>query len=192
MATNQTIPNNRSQLVRVIVLGVAKGLVSIASLMIMAATVGEVKHDSTKAMILTGFAGLLIGACNMAIWEFLSVCSQLDMELSTMTVTVKGEIAERGETESLESPVKAALVSAASFSVGAVLPLLPGALIREYRERVGVVVGVASVALLGFGWLGAELGMATNKVRSTVRILVGSWLAMAITCGLTKLIVLSH
>ena len=43
--------------------------------------VGAVKHD-IKAMILSGFAGLVAGACSMAIGEFVSVYSQLDIEVA--------------------------------------------------------------------------------------------------------------
>ncbi|CAN1130209.1 Vacuolar iron transporter homolog 1 [Linum perenne] len=39
--------------------------------------VGAVRQD-IKAMILTGFAGLVAGACSMAIGEFVSVYSQYD------------------------------------------------------------------------------------------------------------------
>ncbi|KDO83693.1 hypothetical protein CISIN_1g0279831mg, partial [Citrus sinensis] len=59
--------------------------------------------------------------------------------------------------------------------------------IRDYKIRLGVVVAAVTLALAVFGWLGAVLGKAP-VVRSAVRVLVGGWLAMAITFGLTKLI----
>jgi VIT1/CCC1 family predicted Fe2+/Mn2+ transporter len=60
------------------VLGANDGLVSIASLML---GVGAVKNDA-KSMIVSGIAGLVAGACSMAIGEFVSVFSQRDSELA--------------------------------------------------------------------------------------------------------------
>ena len=53
--------------------------------------------------------------------------------------------------------------------------------------RCGGVGMSVSLALVVFGWLGAVLGKAPT-FRSIVRVLLGGWLAMAITFGLTKLI----
>ena len=72
--------SKRSQWLRAAVLGANDGLVSTASLMM---GVGAVKQD-IKVMILTGFAGLVAGACSMAIGEFVSVYSQLDIEVAQM------------------------------------------------------------------------------------------------------------
>lgn len=55
-------------------------MVSVASLMM--GTVGAVKND-VAVMIITGFAGLVAGACTMAIGEFVSVYSQLDIEVAS-------------------------------------------------------------------------------------------------------------
>ncbi|CAL9177396.1 unnamed protein product, partial [Musa hybrid cultivar] len=68
----------RAQWLRAAVLGANDGLVSTASLMM---GVGAVKGDA-KAMIVSGFAGLVAGACSMAIGEFVSVYSQLDIEVA--------------------------------------------------------------------------------------------------------------
>ncbi|CAL9197305.1 unnamed protein product, partial [Musa hybrid cultivar] len=68
--------SQRAQWLRAAVLGANDGLVSTASLMM---GVGAVKGDA-KAMIVSGFAGLVAGACSMAIGEFVSVYSQLDIE----------------------------------------------------------------------------------------------------------------
>ncbi len=182
--------SKRSQWLRAAVLGANDGLVSTASLMM---GVGAVKED-IKVMILTGFAGLVAGACSMAIGEYVSVYSQLDIEVAQMKRGRQrgiegGEIEEEeeGEKESLPNPLQAAAASALAFSVGAMVPLLAASFIREYKVRVGVVVGAVSLALMVFGWLGAVLGKAP-AFRSVVRVLVGGLLAMAITYGLTKLI----
>ncbi|XP_023548053.1 vacuolar iron transporter homolog 4-like [Cucurbita pepo subsp. pepo] len=190
--TKQFDYSKRAQWLRAAVLGANDGLVSTASLMM---GVGAVKQD-IKAMILTGFAGLVAGACSMAIGEFVSVYSQLDIEVAQM----KREKLQRGshldgQTQSQESkgneklpnPLQAAIASALAFSIGAMVPLLAASFIREYKVRLGVVVAAVTLALLAFGSLGALLGKA-SPVKSSIRVLVGGWLAMAITFGLTKLI----
>ncbi|KAJ4846617.1 Vacuolar iron transporter 1 [Turnera subulata] len=193
--------SKRAQWLRAAVLGANDGLVSTASLMM---GVGAVKQD-IKAMILAGFAGLVAGACSMAIGEFVSVYSQLDVELAqiernkvtkqqqqvhqktTTSSSSSSELEELEEIMSLPNPLQAAAASALAFSVGAVVPLLAASFIKEYKVRLGVVAAAVSLALLLFGWLGAVLGKAP-ALASSLRVFVGGWLAMSITFGLTKLI----
>ncbi|KAL5569845.1 hypothetical protein UlMin_026420 [Ulmus minor] len=158
----------RAQWLRAAVLGANDGLLSTASLMI---GVGAVKKDK-KMMILTGIAGMVAGACSMAIGEFVSVYSQYDIE---------------SQKEKLPSPYKAAWASALAFAVGALVPLLGASFVTDYKVRLGVVIAAVSFALLGFGALGAFLGKAP-PVTSSLRVLVGGWIAMAVTFGLTKLV----
>ncbi|XP_071716023.1 vacuolar iron transporter homolog 4-like [Rutidosis leptorrhynchoides] len=167
----------RGQWLRAAVLGATDGLVSVASLMM---GVGAVKHD-VRAMILTGFAGLVAGACSMAIGEFVSVYSQRDVE----TAQMKRDNIDESEKEALPNPVQAAAASAVAFMLGAIVPLLAAAFIVDHNVRLGVVVATVSLALVLFGWTGAVLGKAP-VVKSCLRILVGGWMAMAITFGLTK------
>lgn len=70
----------RAQWLRAALLGANDGLVTVASLMM---GVGSIKED-VKAMLLVGFAGLVAGACSMAIGEFVSVCTQRDIETAQM------------------------------------------------------------------------------------------------------------
>ncbi|MED6172909.1 hypothetical protein PIB30_054282 [Stylosanthes scabra] len=167
----------RAQWLRAAVLGANDGLLSTASLMM---GVGAVKQD-VKTMILTGVAGLVGGACSMAIGEFVSVYSQYDIEFAQM----KREGNTQGK-DKLPNPYTAAVASAVAFAVGALVPLLGAAFIKDYKVRLGVVVAVVSLALLVFGGLGAVLGKAPF-VKSSLRVLIGGWLAMAVTFGLTKL-----
>ncbi|KAI3774539.1 hypothetical protein L1987_49097 [Smallanthus sonchifolius] len=167
--------SQRGQWLRAAVLGATDGLISVASLMM---GVGAVKQD-VRVMILTGFAGLVAGACSMAIGEFVSVYSQLDVEVAQMK---RENIIEK---EALPNPIQAALASAVSFMLGAVMPLLAAAFIVDHKVRLGVVVATVSLALVAFGWIGAFLGR-TPVVKSCFRIVVGGWMAMAITFGLTK------
>ncbi|KAL2894201.1 Vacuolar iron transporter-like protein 4 [Bienertia sinuspersici] len=123
--------SKRSQWLRAAVLGANDGLISTAALMM---GVGAVKQD-IKAMILTGFAGLVAGACSMAIGEFVSVYSQLDKE-------------------KLPNPLQAAFASAFAFSLGAMVPLLAASFVKYYKVRLVVVVVSVTMALTVFGWLG--------------------------------------
>ncbi|XP_021760670.1 vacuolar iron transporter homolog 1-like [Chenopodium quinoa] len=179
--------SKRSQWLRAAVLGANDGLVSTASLMM---GVGAVKQD-VKAMILTGFAGLVGGACSMAIGEFVSVYSQLDIEVAQMkreNMRKGGGIEqEEGEKEELPNPLQAACASAFAYAVGAMVPLLAASFIKDYKVRLGVVAAVVTLALVVFGWLGAVLGRASG-LKASLRVLLGGWLAMVVTFGLTKLV----
>nr|XP_043623239.1 vacuolar iron transporter homolog 4-like [Erigeron canadensis] len=174
--------SQRGQWLRAAVLGATDGLVSVASLMM---GVGAVKHD-VRAMILTGFAGLVAGACSMAIGEFVSVYSQRDVEVAQLKRQniVTGDD-NRSEKEALPNPVQAAVASAVAFMLGAIIPLLAAAFVMDHKVRLGVVVATVSLALVVFGWVGAVLGRSP-VMKSCFRILVGGWMAMAITFGLTK------
>ncbi|CAH9078567.1 unnamed protein product [Cuscuta europaea] len=179
----------RAPWLRAAVLGANDGLVSTASLMM---GIGAVKQD-IKAMILTGFAGMVAGACSMAIGEFVSVYSQRDMEVAQLNrnknSTPEEEEGNGEDTDHvvLANPMQAAAASVVAFVVGAMVPLLAASFITGYKVRVGVVVAAVTAALVGFGWLGAALGGAP-RVKAAARVLLGGWVAMAITSGLTKLI----
>ncbi|KAK4438227.1 Vacuolar iron transporter4 [Sesamum alatum] len=180
--------SQRAPWLRAALLGANDGLVSIASLMM---GVGAFKGDAT-AMILTGFAGLFAGACSMAIGEFVSVYSQLDIEVEQMKRekrSMAGVVNEEnvGEKEKLPNPTQAAVASALAFSAGAIVPLLAAGFISEYKVRIGVVVAATTLALAAFGGIGAVLGRS-KVAKSCVRVVVGGWMAMAITFGLTKLL----
>ncbi|RLM66083.1 hypothetical protein C2845_PM16G24840 [Panicum miliaceum] len=171
--------SQRANWLRAAVLGANDGLVSTASLML---GVGAVKADA-RAMVISGFAGLLAGACSMAIGEFVSVCSQRDVELAQLDRDGK-----RGgdEEKALPSPVQAAAASALAFSVGALVPLLAAGFIRDCRLRIGVVIALATATLAAFGCVGAVLGRAP-VARSCARVVVGGWAAMGVTFGLMRL-----
>ena len=177
----------RGQWLRAAILGANDGLLSTASLMI---GIGAVRTD-IKTMILSGVAGLVAGACSMAIGELVSVYSQYDIEMAQMkrdgSTDNMGVEERNAEKEKLPNPWHAAGASALSFAVGALVPLLGAAFIKDYAVRVGVVIGVVSFALLGFGGLGAFLGKAPI-VKSSLRVLIGGWFAMGVTYGITKLV----
>src|SRR5690349_3716876 len=82
-------------------------------------------------------------------------------------------------------PIQAALTSAASFAVGAAMPLL-----MVIVSPVGALVPMVSAASLGFlallGAIGARAGGA-NVLRATARVTFWGALAMALTAGIGKL-----
>ncbi|EPS62168.1 hypothetical protein M569_12624, partial [Genlisea aurea] len=184
--------SKRAQWLRAAILGANDGLLSTASLMV---GIGAVKKD-TKSMVLAGIAGLLAGACSMAIGEFVSVYAQYDIEVAQIEreknprevaarVSGGGSQAEAEEEEKLPNPYYAAISSGFSFVVGAAVPLLAAGFIKNYQLRLGVVVAAVTSALVSFGYVGAVLGKA-NPLKSTARVLIGGWVAMGLTFGLTK------
>ncbi|KAJ4803765.1 Vacuolar iron transporter [Rhynchospora pubera] len=180
--------SGRAQWLRAAVLGANDGLVSVASLMI---GVGAVNRSS-RAMIVSGLAGLVAGACSMAIGEFVSVYTQYDIELAQMKREKEDKEAglTKEEKENLPSPIQAAGASALAFASGALLPLLAGAFIHSWEIRLAVVCVVTTLALAGFGAAGAILGGANAK-KSAVRVLLGGWVAMAISYGVLRLFALT-
>jgi len=82
-------------------------------------------------------------------------------------------------------PVQAALASAASFTVGAAMPLL-----MVVVSPTGALVPIVFAASLGFlallGAIGAKVGGA-KILRATVRVTFWGALAIALTAGIGKL-----
>ncbi|KAH0988873.1 hypothetical protein GBA52_000356 [Prunus armeniaca] len=64
---------------------------------------------------------------------------------------------------------------------------MAAAFITDYKVRVIVVVAASSLSLVVFDGVGAVLGK-TSEARSCSRMLLGGWMAMAITYAFTKLI----
>ncbi|CAA7392029.1 unnamed protein product [Spirodela intermedia] len=172
----------RANWLRAAVLGANDGLVSVASLMV---GVGAV-NQTAKAMVVSGLAGLVAGACSMAIGEFVSVYAQYDIMKAQKERTASESSGAGEEEESLPSPLKAAGASAFSFFLGAVLPLLAGGFIRPWAARVGAVCGVTTLGLAGFGAAGGLLGGAAVG-KSSIRVVIGGCLAMLITYGVLRL-----
>jgi vacuolar iron transporter family protein len=82
-------------------------------------------------------------------------------------------------------PVQAALTSAASFSVGAAMPLLM-VVVSPTRALVPLVFAASLGFLALLGAIGAKAGGA-NILRATVRVTFWGALAMALTAGIGKL-----
>ena len=83
-------------------------------------------------------------------------------------------------------PVQAALTSAASFSVGAAMPLLM-VVVSPAALLVPIVFGASLGFLALLGAIGAKAGGA-NVLRATARVTFWGAFAMALTAGIGKLI----
>jgi len=93
---------------------------------------------------------------------------------------------ELGISEETESrPIEAAITSAITFSVGAVLPL--AALLAAPRQQMQLWVGLGSLLFLALlGYLGARTGRA-NPLRPVARVVFWGAAAMLVTAGIGSL-----
>lgn len=93
---------------------------------------------------------------------------------------------ELGISDTLSArPVQAAFASAATFAIGAAMPLLTAAIIPQ-RALIPVVVAVSILFLALLGGFGAYAGGAP-WIRAAVRVTFWGALAMAITAGVGAL-----
>jgi VIT1/CCC1 family predicted Fe2+/Mn2+ transporter len=93
---------------------------------------------------------------------------------------------ELGISETLRArPMQAALTSAASFAVGAAMPLLAAALVSA-SILIPVVSGISLVFLAILGGLAARVGGAAVKT-GAIRVTFWGALAMALTAGVGAL-----
>jgi VIT1/CCC1 family predicted Fe2+/Mn2+ transporter len=89
------------------------------------------------------------------------------------------------DTDELANPVQAAVVSAASFVVGAVVPIIVVA-IASSGWRIPLTMLVTLVGLVTLGSVGARVGGAPRR-RAAIRVLVGGTLALAISLAIGRL-----
>ncbi len=125
-----------------------------------------------------------------AIYESRGLPPELALEVATVLQT-KDPLAahlrdELGQTEAgAARPLQAAGASAASFAVGAVIPLLTAALAPAGLRTAGIAA-VTLVALCVLGAVGAALGNAP-RIHGTLRVGIGGALALAVTYGIGAL-----
>ena len=86
---------------------------------------------------------------------------------------------------SLANPGQASVVSALSFVLGAVVPILV-VLVSSAAARVPLTMGVTVLGLVMLGATGARLGGAPQQ-RAAMRVLVGGTLALFISLGIGRL-----
>ncbi|OGG52666.1 hypothetical protein A3H16_01090 [Candidatus Kaiserbacteria bacterium RIFCSPLOWO2_12_FULL_53_8] len=89
------------------------------------------------------------------------------------------------DPNNLTNPWQAALASAASFFLGAVIPLI-AIVLPPPSLRIPITFIAVLFALMITGSLSAQAGGA-NKTRATIRVVAGGALAMAITFAIGKL-----
>jgi VIT1/CCC1 family predicted Fe2+/Mn2+ transporter len=87
---------------------------------------------------------------------------------------------ELGITEATRArPIQAALVSAASFALGA-LPALLAMIVAPRDLQIGITAATAMLLLAALGAIGGKLGGA-SPTKAALRVTVGGGLAMAVT-----------
>jgi VIT1/CCC1 family predicted Fe2+/Mn2+ transporter len=89
------------------------------------------------------------------------------------------------DPDELANPGQAAVVSAVSFVIGAVVPVLIVALVSA-SLRVPLTMIITLVGLVALGATGAKLGGAPQR-RAAIRVLVGGALALLISLGIGRL-----
>ncbi len=208
-AHRETHRTRRIGWLRAAVLGANDGIVSTASLMLGVAAASAGRHE----LLLAGVAGLAAGAMSMAAGEYVSVSSQADTEqadlaresaeLAAQPEHERAELAaiyvKRGLTADLSAQVARQLMahdalgahardepSAASFSVGAVLPLL-AALLAPATLVIPLVAGSSLVFLTALGALAARTGGAP-VFKAAARVAFWGVLAMGLTAGVGSLV----
>ena len=87
--------------------------------------------------------------------------------------------------DELANPLQAAWSSALAFGIGGSIPMV-AAVFSSISARVGVILGVALVALVGLGYVRARAGGASAR-RPIARVVIGGAAAMAITMLVGKL-----
>ncbi len=89
------------------------------------------------------------------------------------------------DIDALANPVQASMVSAISFFLGAILPVLV-VLVTTAAIRVPVIMAVTLIGLGTLGSVGARLGGAPQG-RAAARVLIGGMLALLISLGIGRL-----
>lgn len=122
----------------------------------------------------------------VGIYELRGLSHELAMQVATalhahdaLGAHLRDELGHDERTRA--RPVQAASVSAASFAVGSVLPLLAVALTPS-SARIPILAVVTIVSMCLLGGFGAKLGGA-SALRGALRVGVGGCLALGITYG---------
>ena len=113
------------------------------------------------------------------------LANQVAVELSRVDPLAIHARDELGiDMASLARPVQASIVSALSFMVGAILPIVVVAL-APASSRVVLTMVVTIVGLVVLGSIGARLGGAPPG-RAAIRVFLGGSLALAISLGIGR------
>jgi len=114
----------------------------------------------------------------------IEVAAELSARPDVLEVHARDEL---GMTElSHAHPLQAAGASAASFTVGAALPLL-AVILAPASGRIAITMAATIVALAVTGWAGARRGGA-KPLRGTIRVVVWGIAAMLLTMAVGRLV----
>ena len=144
--------------------------------------------EREKSEISSDFAGELDELADIYVGRGLDKSLAKEVAKQLMAHDALGAHArdELGVTDALTArPVQAALASAASFAVGAGVPLLVSSL--SPQRLLIALVGVTSlVCLAALGAIAAEVGGA-SMIKGAIRVMFWGILAMAVTAGVGRL-----
>src|SRR5512139_2301431 len=190
---------------RAAVLGANDGIVSTASLIVGVAAAAAGRSE----VLVAGVAGLVAGAMSMAAGEYVSDSPEAELRELTQIYVERGldretarQVAEKltandalaahardelGISEAVTArPIQAAFTSAATFSVGALLPLLV-VIFSPMRVLVPIEAAASLLFLALLGAVGAATG-GGGIARATVRVTFWGAFAMALTAAIGKLV----
>jgi predicted membrane protein (TIGR00267 family) len=162
---------------RAAVLGANDGLASNFCLMMGVAGGGA----AGGTILLAGMAGLIGGACSMALGEWLSVTNARELALSQLDreVGARHGDAKHPSVASAGDAASAAIFSFLLFALGALVPLLPFCVLPPSLRVAGsIALSVAALFLLG---LATSLFNARSGLLSGVRQVVIGAAAAAVT-----------
>ena len=150
--------------------------------------VGLVVQDGWTQMYpgSTGASSVAISATSLGQQELIQLARQVAVQMTAHDALGSHARDELGITEMTSArPVQAALASAATFSVGAALPMLV-AWISPLNTLIPLVAASSLVFLAGLGAVSAHAGGA-KRLTAALRVTFWGALAMAITALIGRL-----
>jgi VIT1/CCC1 family predicted Fe2+/Mn2+ transporter len=100
-----------------------------------------------------------------------------------LTAHLRDELGQHPHTKA--RPIQAAIASAASFTLGGVIPFL-GAFAPTLGAKAWSIVGFTLAGLLVTGVLSARIA-GSAPLKPTLRVMLGGCVGMAITAGIGQL-----
>ena len=163
---------DRLSVLRAGILGANDGIISISGI-VLGATGANL---DSRSLLITGISGMLAGACSMAGGEWISVSTQRDLQVETMTsqasLKTKTIDAPQLYKKDLLMPLHAAGTSFLSFIMGALIPLLAITLSTpQWRIfNTACLMGLALCLNAVFSTLGNHISIGKTIIRN---VLVG-------------------
>lgn len=152
------------------ILGANDGIISISGI-VLGATGANL---DSRSLLITGISGMLAGACSMAGGEWISVSTQRDLQVETMTsqasLKTKTIDAPQLHKKDLLMPLHAAGTSFLSFIMGALIPLLAITLSTpQWRIfNTSCLMGLALCLNAVFSTLGNHISIGKTIIRNVL------------------------